>query len=416
MRPGLLQEPGEIGDGEVTVDYMKAIILAAGRSTRTYPLTVDLPKAMLKIANKELLRHSLETLDGLVDEVVVVVGFGKDLIMKAFGRDFNGIKLTYAEQKDQLGTGHAVLAAEQFIGNEEFIIMNGDDIYSRKDLERMIEESPAALSQEVDDARPFGIWLEKEGRISGYEEKPATEGPGLVNTGTFVLGPELFMHIRNLKKTSRGEYELNEAVNSLARDKPVRIVKTKEWMPVGYPWHVLDANRRFLDGMKESRRGTVEPGVTINGKVSIGKGTVVKAGTYIEGPVMIGEDCVIGPNAYLRPYSTIGDKCRVGNASEVKNSVIGDGSKAPHFNYVGDSVIGRDVNLAGYTFTANLRHDRTVVRTAVKGNLMETGKAKFGSVIGDGARLGASTMIYPGRKIWPGKRTLPGQAVTRDVE
>ena len=150
--------------------------------------------------------------------------------------------------------------------------------------------------------------------------------------------------------------------------------------------------------------------------MSIGKGTRILAGTYIEGPVSIGSDCLIGPNSHIRPYTSIGDSCRIGNSSEVKGSIIGDRSKVPHLSYIGDSVIGNDVNVACGCVTANLRHDKGMVRSMVKGRLEETGRNKFGTAIGDGARLGVNTIIYPGRKIWPGKTTLPGQVVDRDLE
>jgi UDP-N-acetylglucosamine diphosphorylase/glucosamine-1-phosphate N-acetyltransferase len=394
---------------------MKAVILAAGKSTRTYPLTVTIPKALIKVAGKPLIQHNLEALRGLADEAVLVVGYRRGMIEKALGHEFQGIRLTYAGQKEQLGTGHALLAAEPHL-REGFLVMMGDDIYSRENIEMLLKEKPSLLAQEVKNPSDFGVWVEKKGLVSGFQEKPEQAKSNLANCGLYVLEPDIFPHIRKLGKTSRGEYELNEAVNRLARERPVRVFRATEgWVPVGYSWDLLEANRFLLEGVKPRMDGEVEEGATLKGKVSIGEGTRVLAGSYIEGPVMIGRDCLIGPNCYIRPHSTIGDGCRVGNASEVKNSVIGDRSKVPHLNYVGDSVIGRDVSLAAGSITANLRHDGGAVRSHVKGELVETGRSKFGAVIGDGVRLGVRTIIYPGRKIWPGKATLPGQVVDRDI-
>ncbi len=398
------------------VKGMKAVILAAGKSTRTYPLTLTVPKVLIRVAGKSLLEHNLEALKGLVDEAVLVVGYRREMVEKALGHEFQGIRLAYAEQEEQLGTGHAILAAEPYTGKDEFIVMMGDDIYSRENVEMLLKGTPSLLAQGVEDPSSFGVWTEKKGLVSGFQEKPGKAKSSLANCGLYVLGSEVFPHIRKLGKTHRGEYELNEAVNGLAMERPVRIVRaTKGWVPVGYPWNLLEANRFLLGGMEPSMKGDVEEGATLKGMVSVGEGTSVLAGSYIEGPVMIGRDCLIGPNCYIRPYTSIGDGCRVGNASEVKNSVIGDGSKVPHLNYVGDSVIGRDVSLAAGSITANLRHDRGVVKSMVKGGLVRTGRSKFGAVIGDGVRLGVRTIIYPGRKIWPGKTTLPGQVVDRDI-
>ena len=395
---------------------MKAVILAAGKSTRTWPLTVERPKALVKVAGKPLLQHSLEALKGLVDEVVLVVGFRREMIEQALGREFLGMKITYAGQKEQLGTGHALLSAEPFLDGE-FIVMNGDDIYARENVENLLRERPSLLAHEVADPSRFGVWIERGGKVAGFQEKPEKPLSNLANTGLYVMGPDVFPHIRKLGKTVRGEYELNEAVNGLARERPVRVVRASEgWISVGYPWDLLEANRLLLERMQSSVEGEVEKGVTLKGSVSIGRGSHVLAGTYIEGPVMIGRDCLIGPNCYIRPHTSIGDGCRIGNASEVKNSLIGDRSKVPHLNYVGDSVIGEDVSMAGGSMTANLRHDRGMVMSMVRGELVETGRVKLGAAIGDGARLGARTIIYPGRKIWPGRTTLPGEVVKKDVE
>ena len=396
---------------------MKAVILAAGKSTRTYPLTVDIPKVLLKVAGKSLLEHNLDSLKGLVDEAIIVVGFGKDMIREALGEEYQGIRLTYAEQGKQLGTGHALLPAEPHVGEGRFLVMMGDDLYSRENVESLLRDTPSLLAHEVKDPSAFGVWLEKEGFVSGFEEKVKNPGSSLANCGLYTLSPEVFPHIKRLRKTMRGEYELNEAVNALAKDTPVKVVRTSQgWFPVGYPWNLLEANQALLDGMEPRMEGEVEEGATLKGKVSVGEGTRILAGSYIEGPVLIGKGCLIGPNCYIRPHTSIGDGCRVGNASEVKNSVIGDGSKVPHLNYVGDSVLGRDVSMAAGSITTNLRHDRGIIKSMLKGEAMGTGRKKLGAVIGDGVKLGARTIIYPGRKIWPGKTTLPGQIVDKDIE
>jgi bifunctional UDP-N-acetylglucosamine pyrophosphorylase/glucosamine-1-phosphate N-acetyltransferase len=393
---------------------MKGVILAAGKSTRSYPLTVDKPKSLIKVAGRSIIEHQLENLRGLVSEVVIVVGFKKDKIMEAIGQKFQEMKIVYAEQKEQLGTGHALLAAEPYL-TEDFVVMMGDDIYSRENTELLTKEKPSLLSKEVDNPSIYGVWKEKDGFVSGFYEKPEKPISNLANCGLYLLEPEIFRHIKKLNKTVRGEYELNEAVNEIAKEKPVRIVKANEgWNPFCYPWDLLKLNRVVLEKMEPKVEGEVEEGVTIKGKVSIGKGTRVLSGAYIQGPVMIGKDCLIGPNCYIRPHTSIGDNCKIGQGSEVKNSVIGDGTKS-HLNYVGDSVIGDGVNLAAGTMIANLRHDRKIIKSMVKGELVWTGREKFGAAIGDDVKLGARTIIYPGRKIWPGKTTLPGEIVKKDI-
>lgn len=392
---------------------MKAVILAAGQSTRTHPLTITIPKALLRVAGKPLLQHDLEALAGIADEAVIVVGFMKDKIREYFGDEFMGIRLAYAEQGEQLGTGHALLSAEPHLSGE-FIALAGDDIYSRENIENLLKETPSLLGMEVRDPSRFGVWVEKEGFVSGFQEKPEEPLSNLANCSLYVLGPEIFPHLRALRKTKRGEYELNEAVNSLARERPVRIVRAKEgWIPVGYPWHVLEANQYLLDRMKPAMEGEVDELARITGKVSIGPGTVIRAGTCIEGPVLIGKNCTIGPGAYLRPHTSIGDNCRI--RAEVVDSVIMDNTTAKHHSYIGHSVIGRNVNIAAGTVTADYRHDASEHRALIKGRKVSTGRKKLGAFIGDGVRTGINTTIYPGRKIWPGLTTLPGEIVKKDI-
>ncbi|MEK6916725.1 MAG: DapH/DapD/GlmU-related protein, partial [Nanoarchaeota archaeon] len=190
---------------------------------------------------------------------------------------------------------------------------------------------------------------------------------------------------------------------------------TNYWFPVTYPWSLLEANEFLLSKIKRTISGEVEKYAVIKGPVIIGKGTVIKSGSYIEGPAAIGDNCKIGPNCYIRAHSSIGNDCKIGNAVEVKNTIIGDRTSIGHLSYVGDSVIGDDVNFGAGTIIANLRHDGTNVNSPVKGDMIDTGRKKFGAVIGDNVKLGIKTSIYPGRKFWPGSKTAPGEIVKKDM-
>lgn len=396
---------------------MKAVILAAGNSTRTYPLTLSIPKALLPIGNKPLLQHNLESMEGVVDEAILIVGYKKEMIEERFGSSFKGIKLTYAEQKEQLGTGHAVLPAEGHVKGR-FVVMNGDDIFHRNNIRDVIDSDYSLLVEKVKEPSRFGVWIAEDNKVKGFAEKPKRFVSDLVNCGLYVLDERIFGEIKKLKKSERGEYEINEAINSFAKYQDVNcVVANGRWLSVGYAWNLLDVNERLLGEMKSTGiRGEVESNATIKGNVSIGKGTVVKNGSYIEGPVIIGENCSIGPNCYIRSSTTIGNSCRIGNAVEIKNSIIMDKTRISHLSYLGDSVIGSDVNIGGGTIAANIRHDNQNIKSYVNKKLTDTGRRKFGTVIGDGVKTGMNTSIYPGRKIWPGKQTAPCQVIDRDIE
>jgi UDP-N-acetylglucosamine diphosphorylase/glucosamine-1-phosphate N-acetyltransferase len=393
---------------------MQAVILAAGKSTRTYPLTLTRSKCLVKIGNKPIIQHNLENMAGLVDEAIIIVGYMKEMIQEFLGKEFLGIKITYMEQKEQLGTAHALLAAEPAIKGR-FLAMMGDDIYYRKSIQSLLSHENSLLVQKVKDPSRFGVWLTRNGFISGFAEKPAEFLSDLVNCGLYLLHPEIFQEIKGLKKSERGEYELNEAVNNYAKTHPVKCVDAeKGWLSVGYPWDILNANERLLDEMEPSIQGTVEKGAVLKGKVSVGKNTLIKSGAYMEGPVLIGENCTIGPNCFIRGRTSIGNNCKVGNAVEIKNCVIANNVNVCHLSYLGDSVLGSDINVGGGTIAANLRHDSENVRMLVKDSPVDTERKKMGVIMGDGVHTGINTSIYPGRKIWPGKHTLPGEVVSKD--
>ena len=118
----------------------------------------------------------------------------------------------------------------------------------------------------------------------------------------------------------------------------------------------------------------------------------------------------------MRPGTTLGNHCKIGQATEVKNSIFMDYAKAPHQNYVGDSVLGEGANLGCGTVTANFRHDGKNHFTLMKGQKIDTGRRKLGAIIGDHAHTGILTSIYPGRKLWPHTSTRPNSVVDRDIE
>ncbi len=396
---------------------MKAVIMAAGKSTRTYPLTLTRPKALLPILNKTILEHQLDALSGLVDGVVMVVGYKSEMIRERFGNRYGALTIDYVEQEEQRGTGHAVLLCEPLVDGP-FIAMNGDDLFAAEDLARLARTDQAALVKEIEDPRLYGIYeVTPEGRVIRLVEKPKVVFSKLTNIGVYKFTPVIFDILKHTPLSERGEIEITSAVQTLAQTSDFRVVKAEGyWLPIGYPWHVLDANAHLLDtDFTPEVLGEISPAAHLSGAVSIGRGTRIRPGVVIDGPVCIGENSDIGPNCWLRPYTTIGNNCRVGHGCEIKNSVFFDGAKASHLSYIGDSVVGADVNLGCGTITANVRHDGMTHGSVVRGVLIDSGRRKLGAIIGDRVHTGINTSIYPGRKLWPETFTRPGEVVERDI-
>lgn len=185
---------------------------------------------------------------------------------------------------------------------------------------------------------------------------------------------------------------------------------------IRYPWDFLQLNEEVMDMVNTSEIfGDVSPLAQIDGHLHLGEGSVILPGVYIEGNVIIGRNCRIGPNAHIRGNTAISDHCEVGNAVQVENSVIYSHTKIRHLSYVGDSLVGSHVNLGTGTVLANCRHDGTNHRSTVNGAQVDTGRASFGAIIGDGVRTGVNTTVHPGRKIGAGRVTRPNAIVDRDL-
>lgn len=164
-----------------------------------------------------------------------------------------------------------------------------------------------------------------------------------------------------------------------------------------YVWQVLNKISRYLDSYSfGTMNGIIEPGAHISNPltVSIGKGTIVESGAYIQGPCIIGENCQIRHGAYIRGNVITGDSCVIG--SELKNAILLNHANAPHFNYVGDSILGNRVNLGAGVKCANLRLDHKEISLHLEGKKMMTGLRKFGAILGDDTQIGCNAVILPG--------------------
>lgn len=391
----------------------QAVILAGGKGTRLHPLTLTRPNCLLKVANKTLLERQLENLEGIVKKVILVVGYRKEDVERFVEEKGFFLDIETVEQKKQLGTGDALLQVEGKTEGE-FLVLMGDNIYGRRDLKKITGKGIGV--ERVEHPEKYGVCVTEKEKLKKIVEKPEKAQSSLVNIGLYRLDEEIFSILRNLEKSERGEYELTDAVNKYAGKRDLEVFRCREWISIGYPWDILEANRYFLGEIEREVYGEVEEGATLKDSVTVGEGTVIKSGAYIEGPVMIGGNCSIGPNCYIREGTSVGNGCRIGNAVEIKNSVIGNSTNVCHLSYIGDSILGEKVNIGAGTVVANLRTDGKNVKTKVRGKLVDTGRRKLGTIIGDGVKTGINTSIYPGRKIWPGKTTLPGEEVKKDVK
>jgi len=386
---------------------MKAVILAAGEGSRMHPLTYTRPKAMLPIANRPILEHLIiQAARAGVKEFIFIVGYQEELVRRHFGDGQKwGVAIDYVTQRRQLGTADAVnTVRDRLQGN--FLVMNGDVIAGWQDIGRLVGCATDTMClTEVSETAGLGVVATEDDAVVRIYEKKADPPSRLANTGLYLFTPAVFEAINETKKSLRGEYEITDSLQFMIDGgHKIGHQKLGQWLELSYPWDLLWANECVLDDLEAEVRVEVEDNVVIKGAVSLGENSRIRSGCYIIGPVVIGRGCDIGPNSYIRPATAIGDGCRIGAFVEVKNSIIMEGTKIPHHNYVGDSVIGQSCNLGAGTKIANVRLDRKNITVAG----VDTGRRKLGAILGDGVETGINASINTGSLIGNGVFIGPG--------
>lgn len=198
-----------------------------------------------------------------------------------------------------------------------------------------------------------------------------------------------------------------------------------------YPWEALKNLPAYLSDLLRALEGTrapdrsgiwtqehvvVEPGAFLEGPIFLGEGTTVQAGAYIRGPAWIGKGCEIRQGVYIRGMVLAGDGCVFGHASEFKSCILFDGVQAPHFNYVGDSILGNHAHIGAGVILSNVRLDKKQVRVHLltegnRGQQVDTGLEKLGALVGDACEVGCNAVLNPGTILGIACRVAPGSSI-----
>ena len=391
---------------------MKAIILAAGEGNRMRPLTYTRPKVMLPIANKPILEHLLiEARKAGIKEFVFITGYHDEQVRDYFGSgDKWGVNIDYCTQRRQLGTADALKMVKGLVDGN-FLVINGDILVDQKGINGLTDKSNTTMSiVKVKDTMDLGVVEVSKGKVVRIHEKTEKPPSHMANAGLYLFTPDIFDAISQTSKSPRGEYEITDSLQlMIGKGKyHTSYQEISFWLDLSYPWHLLPANESLLAGIESQNLGKIEDNVVMQGTISIGKDTVVRSGSYIVGPAVIGQNCEIGPNCYIRPYTSIGDNCHIGSAVEVKNSIIMRGSKIPHHNYIGDSIIGEECNLGAGTKIANLRLDKKDIMVGS----IDTKRHKLGAIIGDSVETGINASFNVGSMVGNNTRIGPGAIVS----
>jgi NDP-sugar pyrophosphorylase family protein len=219
---------------------MQAVILAGGGGTRLRPLTEETPKGMVLLNGKPLLEYVMRELPDIVDDIIIVIGYKGEKIREHFGDSWNGKRIRYVIQQEQLGTWHAVYLAKELL-TEKFIMLYGDDIGDKEAFTEACGYEYCLMAAERDHPERYGVVeLNEDGTLKAIEEKPEHPKGNLVNSGAMVLLPEVFS-IEPVRNERLGEYFLTDILSDIAGKRPVHVVRQKRWITVTYPEDVEKA-------------------------------------------------------------------------------------------------------------------------------------------------------------------------------
>lgn len=331
---------------------IKGLILSGGAGTRLRPITHTYAKQLVPVANKPVLFYGIEALvEAGVTEIGIIIAphTGEEVREEVGDGSRFGARITYIEQDQPAGLAHAVLTAEEFLGDSSFVMYLGDNLLREGVpglVERFRAESPDALIllTRVDDPTAFGV-AELEGeRVVRLVEKPEDPPSDMALVGVYLFSPAIFDAARRLEPSERGELEITEAIQTLIDDgREVRSeIVTGWWKDTGQLADMLEANRLVLDDIGTRLEGEVEES-RVEGRVIVERGAVLR-NSVVRGPAVIGRGAVV-EDAYIGPYTSIGDGVRVVN-SEVEHSILLPGSSVENLGArIEASLLGREVKV-----------------------------------------------------------------------
>jgi glucose-1-phosphate thymidylyltransferase len=335
------------------MEPLKGLILSGGAGTRLRPITHTSAKQLVPVANKPVLFYGIEALvDADVTEIGIIIApeTGEEIRAAAGDGSRFGAEITYIVQDEPKGLAHAVLTAEDFLGNAPFVMYLGDNLLA-DGLSGLVtsfrENEPDALIllTPVSDPEHYGV-AELDGeRIVRLIEKPKDPPSNLALVGVYLFSPSIFEAARALEPSWRGELEITEAIQSLIEDGHVvhSEVVSGWWKDTGQLADMLEANRLVLEEVETRLEGEVDAASRVEGRVVIEKGATV-SGSVIRGPAVIGAGARI-EDAYVGPYTSIGDGVCIARA-EIEHSIVLSGSVVEDLGTrLEASLLGRDVKL-----------------------------------------------------------------------
>jgi len=401
---------------------MQAVILAAGESSRFWPLN-SRHKSLIKIMGKPIIWWTIKGLKQAgIKEIIIVQGRERDIEKNLGKSPFPGVKIKYAIQRQAKGMGNALFMAKNYL-SDNFFVLNAERIDAGEIIKgfrpKITNKSYKAIIAGKITKNPelYGIIKQKGERVLGIVEKPkkGKESSKIRVVGMYYLNKDFF---ETYKKIKENMYSFEKALSLYAQKNKIGLViLKKEALPLKYSWHLFNIEKYLFDKFLEKRIDKSfkrKKNVVIEGKVFIAKNVKVFENAVIKGPCYIGPNSIIGNNALIRNYSNIEDNCVIGANAEITRCIFQNNIHI-HSGFFGDSIFDTGCRVGAGTVTANVRFDRGKIKSDVKGKRINTGKKFFGVVVGKDAKVGVRASLMPGIFIGLESTIGPSSLVAKNV-
>ncbi len=401
---------------------MQAVILAAGQSSRFWPLN-SRHKSLLKIMGRPLIWYTIEGLKWVeTNDLVIIQGSKKDVEEEL--KNYNlGLNTHYVIQETSKGMGDAVFQAKDFL-KEQFFVSNAERIDGGRYAEFLFGKQKSSgvnlvlFGIQTDKPWLFGIVDLDGDKVKDIIEKPkkGKEPSDIRVIGTYLL-PKNFLDY--YKRVSEHQYAFEDALSLYIKENDVRIVITQMEVPsLKYPWDLFRTNKLLMDKFLRTeikKSAQISKNVVIEGNVYIGENVRIFENAVIKGPCYIGDNCVIGNNSLIREYTNLEKDVLIGAFAEVTRCIFQEDVHT-HSGYFGDSIFEKGCRLGAGTITANVKINRGEIKSVVKGEKINTGLKSLGVIVGENTKIGIHCSLMPGILIGSNCMIGPNLVVSENIK
>lgn len=417
-------------------DIMQAVILAAGQSSRFWPLN-QRNKSLFKIMGRPLVWYTIESLKKRgIKEIILIQGPQKDIeeeltpCQSGFQRDgtgqgnYNlGVNVKYIVQPEPKGMGDALFQAKDYLKDQFFVLDVarfdcGDYVKMILEKKKKTGAKAILIGAKTNNPQFYGI-LELEGdKAKNIIEKPekGKEPSNIKVVGVYLLPKEFLSYYQ---RVPNGHYSFEDALSLYMKEKEIRVAMAeKESLSLKYPWSLFEItkilmNRYLKKNANKSAR--IAKNATIEGNVYIGQNTKILENAVIKGPCYIGNNCLIGNNVLIREYVSLEDNTIIGANAEVARCILQKDVHI-HSGFFGDSILGENCRIGAGAITANVRLDRGEIKPMVNDKKIETGLDSLGVIMGERSLVGVNVSFMPGVLIGSNCKVGPNSVVFENLE